>query len=58
MSLFRKKIVYGHYIFSDGLNRQALEEIRAAGGIEAILLALDAARARLGEAVPERLERD
>ena len=42
----------------DGLNRQALDEIRAAGGIEVILAALDAVRARLGEAVPERLERD
>ncbi len=58
MSLFREKIVYCHHIFSDGLNRQALEEIRTAGGIEAILAALDAVLARLGEAVPERLERD
>ena len=41
-----------------GLNRQALDEIRAAGGIEVILAALDAVLARLGEAVPERLERD
>jgi pyrroline-5-carboxylate reductase len=37
-----------------GLNRQALDAIRAAGAYEAILAALDAVLARLGEAVPER----
>jgi pyrroline-5-carboxylate reductase len=37
-----------------GLNRQALDEIRAAGGFEAFLAALDAILARLGEAVPKR----
>ncbi len=41
-----------------GPNRQALDGIRAAGGIEAILAALDAVLARLGEAVPERVERE
>ena len=37
-----------------GLNQQALEEIRAAGGFEAFLAALDTILARLGEAVPPR----
>ncbi len=37
-----------------GLNQQALDEIRAAGGFEAFLAALDAILARLGEAVPQR----
>ena len=37
-----------------GLNQQALKEIRAAGGLEAFLAALDAILARLGEAVPKR----
>lgn len=37
-----------------GLNQQALKEIRAAGGFEAFLAALDAILARLGEAVPKR----
>ena len=37
-----------------GLNRQALGEIRAAGGFKAFLAALDAILARLGEAVPKR----
>ena len=37
-----------------GLNQQALKEIRAAGGFEAFLAALDAILARLGEAVPPR----
>ena len=37
-----------------GLNEQALKEIRAAGGFEAFLAALDAILARLGEAVPQR----
>ncbi len=37
-----------------GLNQQALNEIRAAGGFEAFLAALDAILARLGESVPQR----
>lgn len=37
-----------------GLNQQALKEIRAAGGFEAFLAALDTILARLGEAVPKR----
>ncbi len=37
-----------------GLNEQALKEIRAAGGFEAFLAALDAILARLGEAVAKR----
>ena len=37
-----------------GRNEKALKEIRAAGGFEAFLAALDAILARLGEAVPKR----
>ncbi len=37
-----------------GLNQQALKEIRAAGGFEAFLAALDAILARLGEPVAKR----